>query len=233
MIRQLAEPDLSLVPALQALPPEALGRLAALGRLYYLEPGEVLLHQGDLIHSFYIVLNGGVRLVEYTGGGQSVSLKIYGPGDLFGLLAISGSYPHPTQIEAIHYSEIAAIPGAETRRLMRECPDLALVVLDLLTAHVHHAHHRIREMATERVDRRLARTLLHLSAKFGVESDGVLSIDVPLTQRDLAEFAGTTVETINRALKLWSRRGIVRCGHKHLDVLDRPALAAIAEGAEL
>lgn len=229
MIQQQSITDLQTVPALQELDLSVLQALSGIARVYHLKPQEVILHQGDVLHSFYVVQRGGVRLVEYTPDGQGVSLKIYGPGDIFGLLAISGSYPHPTQIEAIHDSVVYAVDGQDTRRMIQSCPDFGLLVIDLLTAHVHEAHGRIRQMAAEKVDRRLARALLHLSKKFGRSEGSKISLDVPITQRDLAEFTGTTVETVNRTLTQWCRQGLVACAHKHIDILDYDGLTNIAE----
>lgn len=229
MHRQLLQQDLSVIAAFKPFSPQLLSALRDNAQVYCLKPQEILLYQGDVIHSFYAVLEGGVRLVEQDEKGTSVTLKIYGPGDIFGLLAVSGHYTHPAQIEAIHHSMVIAINGQSTRQLVLEYPELGLAIIDLLTGHVHHAHQRIRYMTAERVDRRLARTLLHYSDKFGKQQCGKISIDVPLSQRDLAEFAGTTVETINRTLTQWSKQGIVASAHKHIDILDREALVAIAE----
>jgi len=229
MIRQNHTADLQTVPALQHLELSVLEALSRIARVYQLKPQDVILHQGDIMHSFYIVQKAGVRLVEYTSDGQGVALKIYGPGDLFGLLAISGGYPHPAQIEAIQDSVVFAVDGQDTRRLIQSCPDVGLLIIDLLTAHVHEAHNRLRHMAVERVDRRLARALLHLNKKFGRVVDDRISLDVPVTQRDLAEFTGTTVETINRTLTQWSKQGLVACSHKHIDILDYDGLTSIAE----
>jgi CRP-like cAMP-binding protein len=233
MIRQInGYVDLRHVPPLNArLSADALDALGAVARTVYLNPQDILLGQCETIRAFYVIVEGGVRLVEYTPDGQSVALKIYGPGDVFGLLAVSGSYPHPTQIESIHDSVLVAFDGQDARRLMSTYPEVALLVIDLLTEHVHHAHQRIRQMAAEKVDRRLARTLLHLCDKFGRDDGQIISIDAPLSQRDLAEFTGTTVETINRTLTAWEKRGVVRCSHRHIDVLDRAALVGIAENA--
>ncbi|NWG18594.1 MAG: Crp/Fnr family transcriptional regulator [Chloroflexi bacterium] len=226
--------NLHHVPPLNArLSAPALDALSEIARTIYLGPQDILLGQCETIHAFYVIVEGGVRLVEYTPDGQSVALKIYGPGDLFGLLAVSGSYPHPAQIEAIHDSVLVAFDGQDARRLMSAYPEVALMVIDLLTEHVHHAHQRIRHMAAEKVDRRLARTLLHLCDKFGRADGRKISIDAPLSQRDLAEFTGTTVETINRTLTAWEKQGVVSCSHRHIDVLDRAALNGIAENIPL
>lgn len=221
--------DLSGIPALHHLDGAVLADLTAVGALHHLQAGQVLLHKGDEDHAFYIVLSGAVRLLEHTADGHTVALKIYGSGDIFGLLAVSGSYHSHTDLEVVKEARIVSVDGAAARAVMLKHPRLALTVIDLLVGHVHKAHRRIREMAAERVDRRLARNLLHLCEKFGKPETDCTAIDVPVSQRDLAEFIGATVETVNRVLKTWNKQQIVRHSHKHIDILDSDALRRIAE----
>ncbi len=229
MIRMGIPAQLNHIPAFQHLDGAALTALLSLSRLQSLKVGDVLLYQGDLMQSFYIIQAGAVRLLHYTEDGQRMALKIYGTGDVFGLLAISGSYPHPTQIEAIQDSLIIAMDGQDARALLLDYPALALMVIDLLTAHVHEGHERVRHMGSRRVDQRLAQSLIILCAKFGKPNEQGILIDLSMTQRDLAEFTGTTVETINRTLTLWEKQGWLICSHKRLEILDHQALADLAE----
>lgn len=229
MIRSLTPATLPVIPAFEALETESLRAMWNIGRLMTLKSGEVLLYQGDLIYSFYVVLSGGIRLVHYMEDGQVVCLKVYGSGDVFGLLAISGSYPHPTQVEVIQDCELIAIDGQDTRELLLHHPQMALTIIDLLTAHVHEGHDRVRHMAAKRVDKRLARSILKLCDKFGKITNGSTLINISLTQRDLAEFTGTTVETINRTLTQWEKQGWLSCAHKRIVIQDRAAIEAIAE----
>lgn len=229
MIRSGIPTQLPAIPAFAHLDGSILSAMLSVARSIRLQANEVLLHQGDYIHSFYVLLSGGMRLITYTEDGQCVALKLYGAGDVFGLLAISGSYPHPTQIEAIQETWLIAIDGQDARALMLDYPELALTVIDLLTAHVHEGHDRVRHMATKRVDRRLAQSILKLCEKFGKPVGDSTLIDVPMTQRDLAEFTGTTVETINRTLTQWEKQGWLICAHKRLQVCDIAALQAVIE----
>lgn len=197
-----------------------LNALEEIGRFHTLNPQEVLYYHGDMARSFYVVLEGAVRLVEYTHEGKTVNLKIYGRGDVFGLLAISGEYPHPSEINMITHTTIAAFDGEESRQLMMRHPEFALHIMDLLVSHVHHAHDRLRQMAAERVDQRLARTLIHLAEKFGNETADCISIDLPISQQEIAEFTGSTVETVNRVLGQWEKQGIIQRSRQHVDILD-------------
>lgn len=221
--------DLTGIGLLASLDQPVIRALEGIGTAYALEAGQFLYRQGDIARAFYLVTSGGVRLVEHTEDGQDVQLKVFAQGEIFGLLAISGEYPHPASIQALDKSTVVGFRGSEARELMRQHPTFALLIVDLLVEHVHHSHSRIRQFAAERVERRLARALLHYGDKFGTLTSGVVSIDIALSQKDLAEFVGTTVETVNRTLKIWEQREYIRRSRQHIDLLDRLALMAVAE----
>lgn len=88
---------------------------------------------------------------------------------------------------------------------------------------------RYRELATERVERRVARALLRLVAQIGrPEEDGV-TVAAPLARQDLAEMTGTTLFTVSRILSAWEGQGIVSTGRERVTLRDSALLARIAE----
>jgi CRP-like cAMP-binding protein len=202
--------------------------LSKMATIYHLKARETLFCQGDEAHSFYVVAEGGVRLVEYTSDGGAIALKLYGPGEMFGLLAVSGPYPYPATAEAIDDSVIMGLRGSDARELILHCPQFGLLLIDGLVSHVHQAHTKIRQLSADRVDRRIVRALLSYAEKFGTSRIGVVSIDVLLTQQALAEYTNTTVETVNRTLKMLERQGLIRCARQHIDVLDLNRLMYMA-----
>lgn len=224
--------DLTAIPAFKSLDAAIHDALESAATVYHLKVGDTLYHQGEAAHSFYIVMSGGLRLLEHSPEGQTVNIKVHGQGEIFGLLAVSGPYPRRSEARAMCESVIAAIGGDDARHLMHRHPALGVLVIDLLVAHIHHAHDRIRTLAADRVEQRLARTLMLYAEKFGVAQGDEISIDVSVSQQDLAQFTGTTVETINRTLKGWEGRGLVRRGRRHLDILDAVRLGDVAEVSE-
>lgn len=230
MRRTITGIDLSIVKGFQDLSAPTKDALAASAVLYTLADRETLYYQGDSAEAFYFVLEGGVRLVEHMIESSPVNLKIYGPGDVFGLLAISGSFPHPSEVTAIGPTHIGAINGRDAREIMQQHPDFALAVVDMLVAHIHHAHSRLGQMMAERAERRLARALLTYADKFGRANEkGQILIDAPLTQTDIAQFTGVSAETVNRMLKQFEQRGIL-AGRTPLCICDRDALAQLSGG---
>lgn len=218
------------LPFFENMAPEVVAALHDIARLNELDPGQVLFNQGDPAHSVFIVQSGGLHLVEHTPDGKAVNLKLYGRGDLFGMLAISGAFPHPAGVVAAQDSEVIGFRALELRLLVQRYPSLGLRFIDMLVDHTHHAHERIRHLATERVGQRVARALLHFHHKFdvGVAPDGTTRIH--LSQQDLAEFVGSTVETVNRTLRVWEDQRVLRRSRMHIDLLDLNAMRRVAEG---
>ncbi len=232
MKRVYESPDLSQCAVFARLDSPVLAALQEIARIYTLENRELLFREQDTAHSFYILVRGGIRLLENTPDGQCVTIKVYGPGDCFGLLAVAGGYPHPSSAEAIAESVVISIMGHAAREVMLTYPQFALQVLDVLVSHVHHAHGRVRQMMAERVEQRLARALLHYGSKFGQAAGSVIVIEMALTQQDMAQFAGTSVETVNRTLKTWQERGWIRAARQRIDITDADALNRLAEQDE-
>jgi CRP-like cAMP-binding protein len=229
MNRSTARACFASIAAFASLEADVIAAMEKVAIVYRLKAGEYLYNQGDAALAFYVVQEGGIRLVEHTADGQDVQLTVFAAGELFGLLAISGAFAHPSAAQSIAQSVVAGIPGIYARRLMLACPQISLRIVDLLVEHVHHSHGRIRQLSAERADRRLARALLYYVRKFGVDCGTHISISVALTQRDLSEYVATTPETANRLLRGWEQQGYIRSARQHIDVLDLGALAQLAE----
>lgn len=227
--RQPTPEMLGQIESLAGLSSTTLAAISKAAQTRLLAANDVLYHHGEEAHAIYIVLSGGVRLMEHTDDGKDVGLKLYGAGDLFGLLAIGGVYAHPSRIEALLPTQMMCLHRNTARLVMLQHPDFALRVVDLLVEHIHVAHARVREMATERVERRLARTLLKYGQKFGARINGSILIDIPISQQDLANFIGATNESVNRILKQWDQQQIVALSRMRIEILDWAELVNIAE----
>jgi CRP-like cAMP-binding protein len=92
------------------------------------------------------------------------------------------------------------------------------------------AHETIRSMAVEKVERRVARVLLRLASASGERLDGgAVRITVPLSRQDIADMAGTVIETAIRTLSKFQKQGLVETREGHIVLLKPHQLVAIAE----
>ena len=98
-----------------------------------------------------------------------------------------------------------------------------------LAGRVKEFQDRYRELATERVERRVAHGLLRLSAQIGKQVEGGILIDLTLSRQDIAEMTGTTIFTVSRTLSKWEAQGIIESGRERVLVRKPDALRAIAD----
>lgn len=218
---------IATLPFFHELMPQSHIALQKIARTYTLKTNENLFVQGDNARSIYIVLSGGVRLVEHTAEGKAITLKIYGYNDLFGMLAISGEFRQHASAIAVQDSMVIGFEGQAMREAILQHPDIGLTLVDALVDHVHHAHDRIRQMAVEKTERRLARALLIFCDKFGQLQDDNLSAN--FTQQNIAEFTGTTIETVNRTFRTWEKLNYIKRYRGRVAIHQREGLQRIAD----
>lgn len=188
-----------------------------------------LFYQGDSAERVHVLLEGSIKLTQVTLDGQQVLMRYIQPGEAFTILAALDGIEYPASAQATLDSEILAWDRATFQALMLKYPRIALNVLDVVAVHMREFQDRLRELATERVERRLARTLLRLANQAGQRiSEGVL-INLPLSRQDLAEMTGTTLYTVSRTLSQWENQGLVRSSREKVIILKPHGLVTIAE----
>jgi CRP-like cAMP-binding protein len=116
--------------------------------------------------------------------------------------------------------------------LIERVPRLAANAMATIGGRLQDAHTRIRELATEAVERRVAHALLRLVRQAGRKTEDGVVIDFPLTRQDIAEMTGTTLHTVSRLLSAWETKGLVASQRRQVTVRDPHGLVLIAEGTE-
>jgi len=124
---------------------------------------------------------------------------------------------------------VASIYREDFLRLLKQYPALALGLIEELGHRLREAQEMIKSMAVERVERRIARILLKLAATTGSSSEEGIVIELPLTRQDIAEMAGTTVETAIRTMSKFRKKGLVQTKRGRVTILEPHQLVKIAE----
>jgi CRP-like cAMP-binding protein len=128
----------------------------------------------------------------------------------------------------LEQSAALAIRSDYFHEMMKTRPYLSFDLMRLMTGYIQEMQERYRELATEKVERRIARALLRLTAQMGVKTrDG--DIELAFTRQDLAEMSGTTLYTVSRVLSEWEKRGVVESGRERVVIRNPHGLVQIAE----
>lgn len=195
----------------------------------HFQANESIFLEGEPAKAFHLVASGKVKVVQTSLEGLEVILHIFEPGGVLGALPTVGKDTYPASAITLEPVETYFINQDNFEQLMTAHPRVTRNLLRFATVMLQTAHRRLRELATERVERRIARTLVRLVRQLGQEEAESLVIDAPLSRQDLAELSGTTVYTISRTLKAWEREGVLVAERKSLSILQPHKLISIAE----
>jgi CRP-like cAMP-binding protein len=223
--------NIAVVEACSLLNPLTLAQreeLAGSSFTAYAERGELIWSAGSPAESFAIVGAGFVKLTKTSPTGQEVAVDLLGPGQCFGLLVAIEGRSFPVGAVAVSNCWYLKVPMAAFRPLYDANSALKEQALRHLAPRLRKAHEMMSRLSSGRVESRIAATLFILADSYGDRvADGV-RIRVPLTRQDLAEMAGTTVETAIRVLSRWQKEGVVRTDRHVLTILDETRLEAAA-----
>lgn len=202
--------------------------------LRMIEDGEFFFFQGDPATYLYILVSGRAKLLQSNPAGQQVNLRMINKWQMFGALgAVRPDATYPASAQALEPSTALAIKSDFLHDALQTRPYLNLSLMQLMTSYIQEMQERYRELATERVERRIALTVLRLASQIGVRSAGEETmIELPLSRQDLAEASGTTIFTVSRVLADWERRGLVETGRERVLIKEPHGLVQISEGAD-
>lgn len=211
------------------LPAATLQTIAAQLQIEQVPRGRLIFAEGEPSTALHMLAAGRVKVVLETEDGREVILRVIGPGEIFGGAGGWGEPVYPASAVAIEPATVLRLPAARFTALIAASPDFALAAVQELGTRLREAEARIRELQTERVERRIARTLLRLAGKTGTKTADGIELGLPLSRQDLAELAGTTLSTASRTLSAWDERGIIAAGRERVVILKPHMLVTIAE----
>ena len=226
--------DLRRVNVFKEATDEDLQMFAEKGIPRSIEEGEFFFFQGDPATYFYILMTGRAKLLQTNPAGQQVNLRTIHEWQIFGALgAVRENATYPATAEALEPSTALAIESSFLKEMMKTRPYLNISLMQLMTGYIMEMQERYRELATEKVERRIALTVLRLAAQVGTRTnDKEMTVELPLSRQDVAEASGTTIFTVSRVLADWERQGLVDAGRERVLIRNPHGLVQISEGLD-
>ena len=167
---------------------------------------------------------GHARAIREHPDGRQITLATFGPGDIFGELAMFDDERRSATVEATDELEVLGILGGDMRRLLRLHPDMAVKLVISLGRRLRAANERLARQSFQTVQSRVAAVLAQLVDQARAEGAGERDVPVVATQADLAKLAGSSRESASRFLAVLERAGLVTQGRGRLTVHDPHAL---------
>lgn len=214
------------------LDPAGLEEVARESQERRFDAGDVLFREGDEATHAFVVGWGRLRLEQTTPEGQTVVLRYMGEGDLLAAVAVLRRVPLPATPVAVEDGLLLAWSAPRLADLMERFPRIAVNTVEVVGGRIEELQTRLREVATQRVERRIAATLLRLASQAGRRTESGVEIPFAISRQDLAEMTATTLHTVSRTLSAWDDAGIVESRRtSHIVIREPHRLVVIAEQA--
>ncbi len=185
-------------------------------------PEEFIFWEGDAPEWFYIVAEGKVKVLKHSSAGKDFIIAFFSPGEMFGEVAVFGDRPYPASAQAVMETRVVGLKREDFLSFLAHQPQVALRIINVLGERLRDAQGRLRDLAGEKVEQRLAGILLMLSARIG--------LTLPFTRQNIADMAGTTIETAIRVMSHLRERGIIRSVRGKVVIIDEEKLRLLSEG---
>ena len=227
-----AAPILSLVKhsvLFKNLEPAALNAISVAGTLQQYRKDSYLFHEGDPAKNISILIQGVMHLSQLTPKGQQVIMHYLSPGDEIGILALFPDQVYPVTAVAATDCMILTWSSSTLASLIKQFPQLALNALQMMTERFIVLQNQYRQLATERVEQRIARTILKIAEKTGKIGKNGVRLSPPPSRQQIAEMTGTTLYTVSRICSQWEKDGLVKTNRRWLLLKNERALQKIAE----
>ena len=221
-------PDESVVrnaPLFSALDDESAAALRASMTVVRVMKGDTLFKEGDDGDRLYVVVDGKLKLGTSSGDGRENLLSILGPGEMFGELSLFDPGPRTATATAVTDAKLLALATDQVMGLVTRHPQVSLQLLGRLAQRLRRTNEVLADLVFSDVPGRVAKALIDLGTRFGVQKDDGLHVNHDLTQEELAQLVGASRETVNKALADFAGRGWLRLEPRAVVVLDYDRLA--------
>ena len=192
------------------------------------DKGDQVFAEGDPSDLIFTIVSGRVKIVKAIPGGKELIIEILGPGDPLGAIAAYEARPYPASAIALEEAVCVASKRAAFMGLLETCPSLVRGMLGGFSLRIIELGKRLGEITGSRVEARFAQIFLKLADRLGRPRGEGVFVPIVLSRQDLADLAGTTMETSIRVMSRWGKEGVVSTESDGFVVSSRDALEGLA-----
>lgn len=163
----------------------------------------------------FFVQKGLVKLERMTEDGAAHTLRIIGPGGILGYRSLFADEAYHATAMAVDDVDLCFIPKADILGVFKNHPDLSLKLLSHIAKDLRLAETRWVDQMDKGASERVAEALVFLQDHF---------LSQTWTRREIAEWAGTTPETVMRTLAQFEKEGLIDQSGRQIQILNKDLL---------
>ena len=199
---------------------ELLQAVVAAGGVKRFPAHAVIINEGDVADSLYILLSGRVKVYSANEAGKEVVINTHGPGEYVGEVALDGGV-RSASVMTLEPTTCSVVTGANLRGLLASQPDFALHLIRNLIWRLRQSTEAVKGLALHDVYGRITQLLRRLARAEG----DVLVVAERLTQQDIADRVGASREMVSRIFKELVAGGYIETKSGRIRILKKPPAA--------
>ena len=230
MLKKLDESLLTDLPPFRRLSRPQIREILDAATPLRFDPGMAVFSEGLPVERFFLLMDGHIRVIRTTPGGDQIIALHIAPGQLFGIGAALGKTIYPATAMTADDCLVLAWPNQLWAGFTERYEGFATETYKVVGERLGELNNRIVEMATQAVEQRVACAILRLITQTGRKVDGGREVGLPITRQNISDMTGTTLYTVSRLLSGWERDGIVLSERRKITV-TAPHRLVVLSGA--
>ncbi|MEO8243101.1 MAG: Crp/Fnr family transcriptional regulator [bacterium] len=226
-MKKLDESLIADIPPFRKLAREQIRAILDLATPRRYDAGAAVFSEGVLAERFHLLLDGHIRVIRTTPGGEQIIVLHIASGQLFGIAAAFGRSTYPATAMAADECLALSWPNHLWSGFVERYDSFATETYRVVGERLGEMNSRIMELATQQVEQRIANAVLRMINQSGRKTENGIEIGFPVTRQNIADMTGTTLHTVSRLLSAWERDGIVLSGRRRIIVTQPQELVRL------
>ena len=168
----------------------------------------------------FFVLEGSVKVTRLSKDGREVILAMLNEGDFFGEMSLLDGESRSANVIALEKTKVLTLDRNDFIAVVNDYPQIAVQLLKELARRLRKSDRQIASLSLSDAEKRIALCIIRFADEQGVIQNGKVSIPKTPIQQDIANMAGTSRETVSRALGLLKKEDLIERNGKELIILD-------------
>ena len=197
-----------------------LGHIANKMVAKHFENGNYIFLEDSEGEQCFFVLEGSVKVTRLSKDGREVILAMLNEGDFFGEMSLLDGESRSANVIALEKTKVLTLDRNDFIAVVNDYPQIAVQLLKELARRLRKSDRQIASLSLSDAEKRIALCIIRFADEQGVIQNGKVSIPKTPIQQDIANMAGTSRETVSRALGLLEKEDLIERNGRELIILD-------------
>jgi len=202
---------------------EELGYISEKMIARHYESGKFIFLEDSEGEQCFFVVQGSVKVTRLSKDGREVILAMLNEGEFFGEMALLDGESRSANVIALEETEVLTLNREDFLVVLHDYPQIAIQLLKEMAHRLRKSDRQIASLSLSDAEKRIALCIIRFADDQGVIRRGQVSIPRVPIQQDIANMAGTSRETVSRAINLLEKEHFIKRKGRELLILDYKA----------